>query len=168
MLFALACFYVVLGVVVMVYQAAVVKFDRTRLPKDMFPRSWTIALGFVVGVGLYHVVMIERTKAEIRRYILEGQPGETPCFMYHQMEWSWCGNAVSTERAWLYGDAAATGFDDPNPRIRARSLRATLLVSVRFGTDGKAAQMVIRHAQQDTVSEVQAVLEEFYGNEFWK
>ncbi len=167
MLFALACCYVGLGVVVMVFQAAVVKFDRTKLPKDMFPRSWMIALGFVVGVGFYHLVMIERTKAEIRRYIFHGSSDGKPEFRCHLIGPEFvCLAAVSKERAVRYGSTAATGFDDPDPRIRARALRATLFVKGIWGADSQAPQKVIRHARHDTASEVQEVLKEFYGDDW--
>ena len=119
---------------------------------------------FFGAVFAYHYLEIQLCRAEIRAYIYGQQsPLVEPIFHPHFLFHSFCGNAMMEQMYALYGEAAASGFDDPDPRVRARALQASLSVS-GYGWNGipeGVFQKVVHHAGRDPDPIVQQVLKPY-------
>lgn len=86
-----------------------------------------VALGAIVT---YDQGMILRSRFAIRGYVYGAHSPALPmpALNLHNDHRGWCGNGYSAELYALYGDTAAEAFDDADPAVRARSLRASIEV----------------------------------------
>lgn len=122
---------------------------------------FVILLSFVMAVCGYHYFKVEQARAQIRAYIYSRQsPLVEPEFRLHFIYRPICGNAMLEQMQELYSAAAATGFDDPDPQVRARARQASLAVS-GIGWNGYPdglLRQVIEHAERDSDPTVQKIL----------
>ena len=96
------------------------------------------------------MVLIQYSRWQITRYIHSSAPLEEPSFRLHSNYRHWCGNGLIANIYDLYGPAAAAYFDDPDPEVRARSLRASVYVYdwINHPMDGPFVK-VLRKARSD-------------------
>ncbi|HEY0079134.1 MAG TPA: hypothetical protein VGB73_10845 [Pyrinomonadaceae bacterium] len=73
---------------------------------------------------------IQYSRWQITRYVYgDASPqAEMPPLELYNDHRGFCGNGYSAHEYWLYGDAAAAGFESADPQVRARALRATAMV----------------------------------------
>ena len=74
-------------------------------------------------------LLIQYSRWQIVRYVHgAASPFEPPSFDLHNDYRGWCGNGHSAHEYALYGPTAAAQFEDPDPAVRARALRASIAV----------------------------------------
>lgn len=104
--------------------------------------------------------LIQYSRWQLVRWIHADAPvTEEPVLNLHNNDRGWCGNGRLATRYYLYGDTAAAYIDDPDPRIRARSLQASMYVYDR-SNDGPAVD-ALRKAEVDSDPQVRDIANKF-------
>ncbi len=118
-------------------------------------------LFFSIAVTLvFDAAMIEYSKYKVRSYIYSSvSPEEKIELDLHSNYRSWCGTGFSDHYASLYGETARTGSSSSDAAVRARSLRARMLV---FDLPISA----IEQAEQDEDAIVRKLAARFRKGEF--
>lgn len=137
-------------------------YRYSYLIRHLKQAPYILFLTFLLGIVSYHYISYRLSVYQITDYIYSGKSvSEKPNFDLHLFFRSFCGNANSANRYYLYANAASIGFDSPDPNIRAKSLLASLYVydGLNYPNNGPFF-IVLKHAKEDSSPIVQKVFME--------
>jgi hypothetical protein len=109
------------------------------------------------------VMLFEYSRWQIVRYIHSNASLEhSPSFSLHNNYRHWCGNGYAAQQYALYGATPVPYFDDSDPAVRVRALRASMHIYdwVNHPADGPSID-VLRKAIDDPDPLVRKVAAEF-------
>lgn len=116
----------------------------------------TVLVSFLIGTTVWFEFSTWQSRRELRAYIQSGGDQEPSLFFPFRAR---CYESVRGIPYAMYGTAAATGYNDPDPQVRARCLKASLSLFDREGTDPYGPIVkVLNQAQQDPSPEIQQIL----------
>src|SRR5262249_3927956 len=63
-------------------------------------------------------ILIQYSKIQITQYVFSNaDPQQKPNLILHNDYRGFCGNAYDEHNYWLYGEVAAKGFENPDPKV---------------------------------------------------
>lgn len=138
-------------------------YKYSYLSRHLKQAPYVFMAAFLLAVMSYHYISYRLSIYQITSYIYSDKTVlEEPGFDLHLIYRSFCGNANTANLYSLYADAAASGFDSPDPTVRAKSLLASLYVydGLNHPNTGPFFK-VINHAKQDNNPIVQKIFVEY-------
>ncbi|HEX8146853.1 MAG TPA: hypothetical protein VF591_06715 [Pyrinomonadaceae bacterium] len=139
--------------------------QRPRLLSHLRYGPVAVLLLSVFAVVATDEVLIRYSRRQIVRYIRgDAPPRERPSFELHNDDRGWCGNGMAAREYALYGATPAAHYDDPDPAVRARAVRASAYVYDWLNNPGRGPSVeVLTKAKNDPDPLVREVAAEHFG-----
>lgn len=149
-------FWLVLTLICLAIGAGMAAEKSPKLRTHLLVGPVTVLVSFLIGTTVWFEFSTWQSRRELRAYIQSGGDQEPSLFFPFRAR---CYESVRGIPYAMYGTAAATGYNDPDPQVRARCLKASLSLFDREGADPYGPIVkVLNQAQQDPSPEIQQIL----------
>ncbi len=149
-------FWLALTLICLAIAVGMVTEKSPKLRKHLLVGPFAFLVSFLVGTEVWLQFSVWQSSQALQAYIQTGGPREPKLFFPFRAR---CYESIRGLEYALYGKAAATRYNDPDPQVRARCLTASLALFDQEGSDlyGPIVN-VLNHAWQDPSPEVQRIL----------
>ncbi|HMW01060.1 MAG TPA: hypothetical protein PLB18_24815 [Acidobacteriota bacterium] len=149
-------FWLALTIICLTIGAGMAAEKFPKLRTHLLVGPVTVLVSFLIGTTVWFEFSAWQSRRELRVYIQSGGAQAPSLFFPFRAR---CYESVRGIPYAMYGTAAATGYNDPDPQVRARCLKASLALFDGEGSDLYGPIVKVLHqAQQDPAPEIQQIL----------
>ncbi|MBI4752212.1 MAG: hypothetical protein HY774_27305 [Acidobacteria bacterium] len=149
-------FWLVLTIICLAIGVGMVAEKSSKLRKHLLVGPFAFLVSFLMGTEVWLEFSVWQSSQALQAYIQTGGPRKPVLFFPFRAR---CYESIRGIEYAMYGNAAATRYNDPDPQVRARCLKASLALFDGEGSDlyGPIVK-VLNHARQDPSPEIQQIL----------